>query len=150
MKARLIAVSASLMLLSCNLPRGLSAAPKIIMADGAQHVACSGFVTVYHPSRDVSSSSEETYEITFTDVNGKWQDLKQVRSYSILEPDPDQPLTHALPAEANPYNTATTYSNGQPIAVGAVVVFKDGEAKWLGPGKWEALPCRPWWNQGPS
>ena len=73
-------------------------APKIVEADGSVYTACSGLITVYHPSREVADSSDRTYEITFTDEFGKDQDLKQVRSYRILQPT--ETLRYAMPAEA--------------------------------------------------
>jgi hypothetical protein len=151
----LLAITSAATLTACaNIPGGMNAAPKIIEADGTFYVACSGFITVYQPSRDVADSSQKTYEITFTDDYGKEQDLKRVKSYSVLRPDQNeagsppgtkQVLNYAMAAVANPANTTTKYSNGQPIIKGSIVYFGEkgdaGRARWQGPGKWEPVPC---------
>jgi len=150
----LVAAFAAILTACSNIPSGTSAAPKIIVADGSSYTACSGFIVVYQPSRDVADSSQKTYEITFTDDYGKTRDLKRVNSYTILRPDQNeagsppgakQVLTYAMPAAAIPENTTTVYSNGQPIIKGSMVWFgKDGDAgraRWQGPGKWEPVPC---------
>jgi hypothetical protein len=137
---------------ACRTPSGISSAPKIIEADGVEYIACSGLITVYQPSRDVADSSQQTYEITFTDEFGESIDLKQVKNYTILRPDSNEAgpppstkrlLTYAMPAAANPSNNATTYSSGEPMHVGDIVTFGKGQgkARWLGPGKWEPVPC---------
>jgi hypothetical protein len=151
----LLAITSAATLTACaNIPGGMNSAPKVIEADGTSYVACSGFITVYQPSRDVADSSQKTYEITFTDDYGKAQDLKRVKSYSILKPDQNeagsptgtkQVLTYAMPDVATPENMTTTYSNGQPMIKGSIVDFGDkgdaGRARWQGPGKWEPVPC---------
>lgn len=143
------------MLPACsNVPSAMSSAPKIIEADGNYYTACSGTIFIYQPSRDVGDSSQKTYEVTFTDDYGKAQDLKPVKSYTILKPDQSesgsppnakQALTYAMPAAANPENMTTVYSNGQPMTEGSIVWFGNngdsGRARWEGPGKWEAVPC---------
>lgn len=136
----------TLFCLGCNsIPSGISTAPKEIEADHAAYVACEGFVIVYHPSRDIADSSSKTYEITFTDDYGKSQDLKDISVYTIREPAVGQALNYAMPSVASPSNTSTTYSNGQPIPMGGVVMFGNygdqGRAIWLGPGKWKPVPC---------
>jgi hypothetical protein len=127
-----------------NIPSGVSTAPKVIEADRAQFVGCSGLIKVYAPSRDVADSSEKSYEITFTDQYGQQQDLKRVRSYTVSAPD-GQSLYYAMPSVATPANTSTTYSNGEAMIPGSVVLFgKDGgngRARWMGPGQWEPVPC---------
>ena len=130
----------------CNrIPSSVSMAPKIIEADGAEYIACEGFVNVYQPSREIADSSSKTYEISFTDEYGKTRDLKDIRIYTVREPQASEALSHAMPAAANPSNTTITYENGQQIQPGSVVVFgkdrDEGEAEWLGPGKWKPVPC---------
>jgi hypothetical protein len=97
-----------------NIPNGTSLAPKTIEADGNYYVACSGFITVYQPSRDVADSSQKTYEITFTDDYGKAQDLRRIKSFVVLRPDeneagspphPKQALTYAMPGVAPRFET---------------------------------------------
>lgn len=127
-----------------NVPSTFSPAPKIIEADDHDYTACSGLIVIYQPSRDVASSSQKTYEITFTDDFGKAQDLKRVKSYTIL--NPDRVLTYAMPYAANPENMTTVYGDGQPMIKGSMVWFGNkgdaGRARWQGPGKWEAVPCQ--------
>jgi hypothetical protein len=130
----------------CNhIPSSVSMAPKMIEADGAEYIACEGFVNVYQPSREIADSSSKTYEITFTDEYGRTRDLKDIRVYAVREPQASEPLSHTMPSAANPSNTTTTYANGQQIQPGSVVVFgkdgDEGEAEWLGPGKWKPVPC---------
>jgi len=152
-----LAIASVATLTACsNIPSGMNPAPKIIEADGNSYVACSGFITVYEPSRDIadSSSSQKTYELTFTDDYGKAQDLKRVKSYTIIRPgqneagsppDTKQVLSYAMPAVATPDNTTTVYSNGQPMIKGSIVLFGNngdaGRARWEGPGKWQPVPC---------
>ena len=129
-----------------NIPSGVSVAPKLIEADGSLYTACEGYITVYHPSRDIADSSSQTYEITFTDDYGKARDLKDVKAYTIRKTEPNLPLNYATPAGANPSDTTTKESNGQPLMVGHTYWFgKDGDegrVKWAGPGKWEPVPCK--------
>jgi hypothetical protein len=130
--------------LACNdIPTHVSRSPKIIEADGNQYTACTGDITVYEPSREVAESSQRTYEITFTDNYGGEEDLQDVRTYTVRSPKSGEVLDYAMPPEAVPSNTGTTYSGGQPIQPGDIVTFGKGEgkARWLGPGKWEPVPC---------
>jgi hypothetical protein len=128
-----------------NVPAHAHPAPKTIIANGREYLACEGFVTVYDPSRDIaSSSSSHMYEIVFTDDYGKSMDLKDVTSYTVKDAPKDASYTMAAVATSD--NLSTTYSNGQPIQQGATVVFgKDGDggrAIWNGKGKWSPAPCK--------
>jgi hypothetical protein len=128
-----------------NVPSGISTAPKLIVVDGTTYVACEGFIKVYQPSREIADSSRKTYEITFTDEYGRTRDARGVKDYTIRQPEEGQTLNYAMPSFANPSNTTTTFSDGQPFHPGNVVVWgnngDEGRAKWLGPGKWEPVPC---------
>jgi len=138
----------ALLALTCgcgNIPAHTHSAPKTIIADGTEYLACEGYVTVYNPSRDiVSSSSGHSYEIVFTDNYGKSIDLKDVTSFVVKEAPQD--ASYAMASVATSDNLSTTYSNGQPMLPGAIVFFgKDGEsgrAKWLGRGQWRPVPCK--------
>lgn len=151
MRSALAALTVILALFCCgcgDVPRTVRTAPKIIEAGGVQYTACEGFITVYRPSRDVADSSRETYEITFSDEYGKERDLKGLSGYTIREPGTSQALSYAMPPEANPSNTARTYSNGRPLSVGDVVTFGNAgsRARWNGPGQWEPVPCKGAWR----
>jgi hypothetical protein len=124
-------------------PAHLHAAPKIIQANGILYLACEGWITVYSPSRDVASSSPRTYEITFYDGSGKYQDLKRLGSYSVV--DAPSNAHYDMPIEANPKNMSNMAPNGSLLTPGQTVSYGDngdlGRAVWDGPGKWKSIPC---------
>jgi hypothetical protein len=119
-------------------------APKRIVADGVQYVACEGSILIYSPSRDVvaSGGTKKSYEIVFTDDFGQQEDLKGLTSYEVYKAPDAQ---YAMGPHATESNASTTYSDGTPMTVGAVVTFgqdsKGGRARWNGVGKWAPVPC---------
>jgi hypothetical protein len=129
----------------CNkIPAHIHTAPKLIAADGSFFTACSGIIEVYSPSRRVVSASKESYEIVFINSYGKAQDLEDVTTFRIEEPT--SAINYAMPIDPG---FSGFYSNGQAMAVGAVVFFgKDGDegrAIWNGSTateKWSPIPCK--------
>jgi len=117
-------------------------APKMITADDVIHIACTGEILVFSPSREIVASGGEkkSYEIVFFDDRDEPQDLKHINSFEMS----DAPnATYAVSQYANPQNTSTTYSNGTAINVGDVLTFADkGRARWEGAGKWEPVRCK--------
>jgi hypothetical protein len=67
-RMKVLLFASTLLCFGCRqIPSGVSAAPKIVEADGTQYTACEGLINVYQPSREVADSSARIYEITFTD-----------------------------------------------------------------------------------
>jgi hypothetical protein len=125
-----------------DIPANFYLTPKNIEIDGASHTACSGLIWIYNPSRDIAASTEKTYEITFTDDYGQFQDFKDVKSYTIINNDH---ATYAMPSVV-PGPENTKYSNGTPFKSGDVVWFgkngDGGRAIWISPGNWRPVPCK--------
>jgi hypothetical protein len=127
------------------MPAHLHAAPKIIQANGISYLACEGWITVYSPSREVASSSPKSYEITFYDGSGKYQDLKALGFYAIV--DAPSNAHYDVPIEASPKNMSQLAPNGSRLTPGQTVFYgySDdralGRVIWDGPGKWRSVPC---------
>jgi hypothetical protein len=119
-------------------------APKTVVVDKQEYLACEGYIRIYHPPRDVASSSSSHYEIVFTDDYGQPMDLKDVASYTVKDAPKD--ASYAMAGVANSLNLSTTYSNGQPLVPGSVVYFgkdgSDGRARWNGKGQWAPVLCK--------
>jgi hypothetical protein len=60
---------------SCNAPR---AGPKLIEADGVSYTTCTGFFALRNEG-DFRNPDAASYEVVFTDADGKRHDLKRVR-----------------------------------------------------------------------
>jgi hypothetical protein len=157
---------ASMLLSSCSLfHSNFYSSPKSIRADGITYTARRDTIWLYSPSRDVASSSEKTYEATFVDEFGHYQDVKDIRSYSITD---ELDATYAMPGSL-PGPDVTTYSTGGPFMPGDIVLFgtdtfgptegtqrtfrqadgtqfgknRDFEmATYEGPGDWKPVPCK--------
>jgi hypothetical protein len=138
----ILVVSITLFLGACSEIPDMHRAPQNIFADGVNYTACTGIVNVYTPSRDVSDSSEKTYEITFTDDFGKLQDLEDIHSYQITK---DPAKVYMMPYSM-PDASVTKYANGAAFVVGDVVMFgkdgDDGRAMYVSPGSWKPVPCK--------
>jgi hypothetical protein len=117
-----------------EVPSNYFSAPKELEIDGTSHIACTGVIWIYSPSRNVADSTTKSYEITFTDDYGRPQDLRDVRSYTIRNAES---ATYAMPDPA-PGPGITHYSDGTPFTSGQIVFFgKDGdgeEQSLLAPG----------------
>jgi hypothetical protein len=122
-------------------PANFYSTPKQMEIDGISYTACSGTIWIYSPSRDVASSTEKSYEVTFTDDYGRFEDLKDVKSYTITNEDY---ATYAMP-DPVPGPDDTKYSNGRPFVTGDVVWFgkdgSNGRATFISPGNWKPVPC---------
>jgi hypothetical protein len=127
------------------MPEHLHAAPKIIQANGISYLACEGWITVYSPSREIASSSPKSYEITFYDGSGTFQDLKGLGFYAIV--DAPGNAHYDMPIEATPKNMSKLAPNGSLLTPGQTVLYgysddpPSGRAIWDGPGKWKSVPC---------
>lgn len=127
------------------MPEHLHAAPKIIQANGISFLACEGWITVYSPSREVASSSPKSYEITFYDGSGKFQDLKGLGFYAIVEAPSN--AHYDMPIEASRKNKSDLAPNGSRLTPGQTVVYgysddsASGRAIWDGPGNMKSVPC---------
>lgn len=123
------------------MPAHLHIAPKIIQANGISYLACEGWITVYSPSREIASSSPKSYEITFYDGSGTFQDLKGLGVYAIIEAPNN--AHYDMPIEANPKNMSKLAPNGSLLTPGQTVFYGGsfGRAIWDGPGKWKSVPC---------
>ena len=129
------------------MPAHLHMAPKIIQANGVSYLACEGWITVYSPSREVASSSPKSYEVTFYDGSGKYQDLAALSAYTIVDA-PDN-AHYDMPIEANRKNMSDLAPNGSLLTPGQTVFYGGslGRAIWEGPGKWKSVPCSNPWPQ---
>ena len=129
------------------MPAHLHMAPKIIQANGVSYLACEGWITVYSPSKEVASSSPKSYEVTFYDGSGKYQDLAGLSSYTIVDA-PDN-AHYDMPIEANGKNMSDLAPNGSLLTPGQTVFYGGslGRAIWEGPGKWKSVPCSNPWPQ---
>ena len=127
------------------LPAHLHAAPKLIQANGITYLACEGWITVYSPSREVASSSPKSYEITFYDSSGAFQDVKGLGFYAIV--DAPSNAHYDMPIAASPKNMSDLAPNGSLLTPGQTVFYgysddrAKGRAIWDGPGKWKSVPC---------
>src|ERR1700689_2715802 len=72
---------------SCNAPR---AGPKLIEADGVSYTTCSGVLALRNEG-DYRNPDAASYEVVFTDADGKRHDLKRVRMLYTKELPSDTP-----------------------------------------------------------
>jgi hypothetical protein len=142
MRKTLPAVTFLLFASGCSsVPSNFFSAPKELQLDGNFYLACTDFVYLYSPSRDIASSSAKTYEFTFIDDYGQEQDVKDISTYTIREA-PN--ATFAMPSPV-PGPEITTYRGGTHFTLGSIIRFgengKGGRARYVGPGEWKPVPC---------
>lgn len=124
-----------------HVPSNYFFAPKELEIDGTSHIACSGLIWIYSPSRNIADSTKKTYEITFTDDYGRSRDFKEVVSYTVRN---TKNATYVMPYPV-PGPEVTRYGNGVPFTPGDIVLFgghgDGGRARFVGPGDWKPVPC---------
>jgi len=76
-----VAICAATSLISCAAPRS---GPKRIEADGVTYIACGGALW-FENEGDWRNPDARSYEVVFTDAQGRRHDLKRVRMLTVRD-----------------------------------------------------------------
>lgn len=121
-----VTIIATLIAIGCD---RMESAPKLILADGQNYIACKDTVWV---GSDSPIGGEATFKGSFTDAAGLYHVLRGIKKLEVS----DIPKLVDAPMPMNPANTT---SDGKPVVEGMIYTWENGSQARFHNGKWEAV-----------